>query len=287
MNLVGKIFTVFIFLMSVVFATFALAVYSTQTNWKLVADNDKPPEIDKKGLSQRLEKAKKEFEDLQGQKKKLEEQCKVEKDRQDKAQAALVTENEVLRKDRAKGEQEVATLEKGLREAVAAMKAAHETLFNLRAETEQLRKDIMLARDDRDKQFKKVVGLTDDLHNAVAERMRLEKSSADLAAQLAEARMILQYFHLDKTSMAKQPPSDLEGRVVAVKPPDMLEISVGADEGLREGHVLFVIRPGEGGMKYVGKITVMKLSPDRTVCRFDPKQLTVPIERGDLVRAKL
>ena len=170
MNLVGKIFTVLILLMSVVFASFALAVYATQTNWRLVADNEKPPEIEKKGLAQRLEKAKKDIDELQAQKKKLEEQSKADKDRQDNAMAALRTENDVLRTGRARAEQDVVRLEKEAREAVAAMKAAHETLFNLRAEAEQLRKDIVLARADRDAHFKKVVALTDELHNAEYQR---------------------------------------------------------------------------------------------------------------------
>ena len=38
MNLVGKIFTVLIFLMSVVFAAFAVAVHATHKNWLTEAD---------------------------------------------------------------------------------------------------------------------------------------------------------------------------------------------------------------------------------------------------------
>jgi hypothetical protein len=287
MNLVGKIFTVFIFLMSVVFAAFTIAVYATQTNWRLVADNDKPTATLKEGLAQQLKKAQDESRELQKKKTDLEEQCKIEKDRQEKVLGQLQTETEVLRKERAEDATKVATLDKGLRDAVAAVKAAHETLFNLRGETDQLREDIKLSRADRDAQFKKVVGLTDDLHNAVIERMRLEKASRDLGDQLAKARAINQYFKHDETSMLKEPPPDLGGRIVAVQPPDLVEISLGSDDGLRMGHVLFVVRPGDGGMKYVGRITVMKEpSPDRAVCRVE-KPLTVPIERGDLVRAKL
>ena len=36
MNLVGKIFVVFIFVMSLVFMAFAMAVYTTQQNWREV-----------------------------------------------------------------------------------------------------------------------------------------------------------------------------------------------------------------------------------------------------------
>jgi len=290
MNLVGKIFTVFIALMSLVFASFALMVYATQTNWRLVADNDKPPEVDRKGLSQRLVKTQKDLKDSEDQKDKLKKEYNAEKDRHEKELAALKTENDGRRAGRAAAERKVAELEAGLREAVNAMQAAHQTLANLRAEADQLRKDIVLARADRDAQFKKVVGLTDDLHNAEAEKARLEKLDGDLGNQLGKARKCLQYFKLNENSdyEAQRPPVGTRGLVLKVQPPDMLEISLGADDGVRKGHTLFVVRPGGGGMKYVGKVTILvDPAPDRAVCRFDPHQLTVPIERGDLVLSEL
>ncbi len=39
MNLVGKIFTVLILVMSVVFASCVVAVYATHKNWMAVVDN--------------------------------------------------------------------------------------------------------------------------------------------------------------------------------------------------------------------------------------------------------
>ena len=38
MNLVGKIFTVLIFVMSLVFMSFAVVVYATHRNWKEVVE---------------------------------------------------------------------------------------------------------------------------------------------------------------------------------------------------------------------------------------------------------
>jgi chromosome segregation ATPase len=179
---------VLVFIMSVVFATFALAVYSTQTNWLLIANNDKPPEIEKKGLFQRLEKAKKEYDELQAQKKKLEDQCKVEKERQDRALAALETERQRALQVRAADEQKVAALEKELGEVVSALQKQNETLAALRAETDQLRKNIAAAQADRKAQLQRLVELTDELNNAVVERMRLQAICEDLGKQLKEAR---------------------------------------------------------------------------------------------------
>jgi hypothetical protein len=283
MNLMGKIFTVLIFLFSIVFACFALAVYATQTNWRLVADNDKPPE----GLAQRLEKKNKENEDLSSQKKELEKQFKAEKDRWDNRKSTLETDNDLLRKGRAAAEAEAVLSDKKARALAQALQADHQTLLNLRDEVELLRKDILAARADRDATFDKYVKMTDEARKAEAEVERLQKSVAAVGEKLAGVQTILQYFHLTKNSMAESPPPEFQGRVLAVKPPDMLEISGGSDDGLREKHVLFLLRPGEGGMKYIGKIVILKVSPDRAVCRYDVKQLTGPVQPNDFVRAKL
>ncbi|MGD0899251.1 MAG: hypothetical protein ABR915_15550 [Thermoguttaceae bacterium] len=287
MNLVGKIFTVFIFLMSVVFMSFTLAVYAVQKNWRLVADNSNPTAALPEGLKQQLEKSKKETKEKEEQKQSLDKQCKTEKDRQDKVLAQLETENQLLLKERTSDNEKIATLENALRDAVATVKAAHETLFNLRAETDKAREDIKLAQAERDRAFKDVIRLTDEWHNAVAEQKRLENAAKELADQLTKYRAICEYFKLDENSMTKEPPPGTSTRIVEVRPPDLVEIALGSDDGIRTGHTLFVIRPSSGGMKYVGKITVTdKISPDRAVCRVVPPP-AVPIERGDLVRAKL
>ena len=73
MNLVGKIFTVLIFLMGVVFGTFALMTHAAHTNWRQEV-------IKKDGLNDQLVAAKKIVEDLTGEKKILETELAKQKD---------------------------------------------------------------------------------------------------------------------------------------------------------------------------------------------------------------
>ncbi len=73
MNLVGKIFTVLIFLMCVVFGTFALMTHAAHTNWRQEV-------IKKDGLNDQLVAAKKIVEDLTGEKKILETELAKQKD---------------------------------------------------------------------------------------------------------------------------------------------------------------------------------------------------------------
>lgn len=285
MNLVGKIFTVLIFLMSIVFATFALSVYTTHKNWRAVVDNAQEP----LGLSQRLDKAKSENTELLKKKKDLEEERKVEKERSDKVLAQLESENQELRKERTENEKKIAELDAAVRDAVGGVKAAHETLANLRKQVETLREDIKTAQADRDDKFKKVVALTDDVHNAVNERMRLEKMNRDLIEQLSKAREALKYVGVNENSnyKDKEPPAGLQGQVTGVPRPDLVEVSVGSDDGLRKGHKLEVVRVEGGNTVYVGRVEVVEAAVDRAVCRTDPKMLRSPVQRGDRVFANL
>ena len=73
MNLVGKIFTVLIFLMGVVFGTFALMTHAAHKNWRKEV-------IKKDGLNDQLVAAKKIVEDLTGEKKILETELAKQKD---------------------------------------------------------------------------------------------------------------------------------------------------------------------------------------------------------------
>ena len=63
MNLVGKIFTVLIFVMSLVFMSFAVMNYATFKNYKLLVDNPTKTVEHDLGLTQQLAIAKKTHDD--------------------------------------------------------------------------------------------------------------------------------------------------------------------------------------------------------------------------------
>ena len=63
MNLVGKIFTVLIFVMSLVFMAFAVMNYATFTNYKLLVNNSTKTVEHDLGLTQQLAIAKKTRDD--------------------------------------------------------------------------------------------------------------------------------------------------------------------------------------------------------------------------------
>ena len=66
--------------------------------------------------------------------------------------------------------------------------------------------------------------------------------------------------------------------------PDVVEISVGSDDGMRKGHKFVVTRPSNG--KYIGIIEVIQVDdPSRAVCRPDKATQNDQIQKGDRVQA--
>ncbi len=91
----------------------------------------------------------------------------------------------------------------------------------------------------------------------------------------------------DGTKTTGQPP--VEGVVLSVAGDGLVEISIGADDGLRRGHRLEVYRRSDpdGRPVYVGRIEVVKMAADKSVCRIERKLAKSPVQKGDRVRRRL
>src|SRR5258708_362674 len=89
MNVIGKIFTVLLLVMCLAFMTFSLMVYAAHTDWRNMV-------IAPDGLEKQLKAAKTEKEQLEKEKKHLEDRILEEKDRYVKRLAALEHEKNDL-----------------------------------------------------------------------------------------------------------------------------------------------------------------------------------------------
>jgi hypothetical protein len=276
MNLVGKIFTVLIFLMCVIFGTFALMVHAAHKNWKEVVisfNND-------------LTKANQEKQLLTEEKKNLQTALDDEKERTKRRIIALeqAAKDAVAQKDL--NEQKLQLEEGKVRVLALAMNEVHKRLAVLQTSIDGMRTDIKVATDQRDSTQKVLVTTNDRLLNEINERDRLQKLQRELADQITKAREALEYFkiRLGEDFKAKEAPFGLEGQITAVPRPDVLEISVGADSGVRKGHQFVVTRPSTG--KYIGVIQVIQADwPDRAVCQPDKSRQLDQFQKGDHVKA--
>jgi hypothetical protein len=148
-----------------------------------------------------------------------------------------------------------------------------------------MRSDIKVAVDERNATQKKLVDVTDDLMNAVAERDKLEKLQRQLADQITKLKAMLAYANFTLGDMQKYAPPGLVGEVTSASRQDAVEISVGADDGVRKGHRFVVTRPSSG--KYIGVVEVIRVEyPNRSVCRPDKALTSDVIQKGDRVEAE-
>ena len=154
----------------------------------------------------------------------------------------------------------------------------------MQVEIEAMRGAIKVAVDERNSTAKKLVETTNDLNNTAAERLRLEKLGAELAAKAVKLSEALKYAQVSLENFKKVPPEGLEGEVTAVPRPNVVEISVGADDGVSKGNTFVVTRPSTG--KYIGVIEVIQVDyPNRAVCRPDKAKQSDQIQKGDHVKA--
>ena len=287
MNLIGKIFTVLIFVMSLVFMAFVLAVYATHTNWYDVVMN-KEAGAKPLGLQYQVQQQEQRNTDLKAQLDKI--TSTLESERADKRQALakLESEKDVLQRERDDQMQRLARAQQDLREAVATMNATQDRLTDLENELKSVRTDLENVRKDRQEQFAKVVELTDQLHQAVNQQKALEERNKTLAADYAKALEVLRKFELEPDpARYTGEPWPVDGLVSAVRPGGMLELNIGSDDGLMKGHKLEVFRTSDGTSTYLGRVEVTDVSPNQAVAKVVPEFLKGAIQVGDRVKSNL
>ncbi|MED5448268.1 MAG: hypothetical protein VYA62_08600, partial [Planctomycetota bacterium] len=91
------------------------------------------------------------------------------------------------------------------------------------------------------------------------------------------------------------PPPPLDGKVVSSRPGIgnrilYVEVSIGGDDGIKEGQQLTVYRPGNGKSqrtKYLGQIRIIQVFADKAVGTVQEKAKNGVITKGDNVTSKL
>ena len=279
MTLVGKIFTLLIFIMSLVFMSFAVMVFATHQNWRDQVKNPDPNigyEVKMKNKNAELANAKLEHD-------RTKQQLALEQASRRQALAALQTRLSLAEEQVTQQTKELSDKTRDLQTAQEGFKVAQDRLVGLETENAKLRKETQLAQLDRDGQFSKVVELTDRLNQDEVLRLRLEEKNNQLNAQNAQLTMVMKHYGIDANSLVSSlEPINLPGIVLVVGDKDLVEISVGKDDGLREGHIMEVYR----GDTYIGQIKIMKVAPDRAVGQINKDLKRGTVRKGDHVTTK-
>ncbi len=288
MTFVGKMLVVVQLVMSIAFMAFAGAVYSTQQSWK---DEAEKLQTQVSGLQT----------DLQDQNTELQRKL----DAAEQAAAAAVQRAEQAEGDNAQLRNEIANqkqkteqlnLQNNSLQGLAESKS-NEASFR----DEEAQRERVASRTLREQVNELQAGLRDRDDQIFAMRLRLEDLSERFDALLAESGDLKKILRLNglptdpaEFRSLEDPPPPVDGVVVATKTDKTnrtkaVEISVGSDDGVRKNHELDVYSSAVNGGKnrWLGKIRISNVTPDRAVGYVIETAKNGIIQRGDNVTTRL
>ena len=284
MSIIGKIFVFAVFVMSLVFMSFAVAIYSSHTNWRehveRTADQVQPGKP--LGLKYQKQEVEKERDKLKKEIKELEQKVSVTEAGRDqvlaKLQIALNEKSGELDKLR----EEKTKLEQGRQAEVTELSTARGELEKATAAVEELRGKLREEQEKVDKQVALAGELSGKLHESESFLEIAKERKAQLEKQVANARNLLKQQGLSIDSLPKDSLPAIDGLVTAVAD-DAVELSLGGDDGLQMGHELEVYREGQ----YLGRVRVVSVRPDKSVAVVIRAFSRGIIQRGDRVATRL
>ncbi|MEN0110521.1 MAG: hypothetical protein AAF805_07325 [Planctomycetota bacterium] len=276
MNLLGKIFVVALFVLSVVFMTLAMAVYATHRNWKEEADKARSA----------LQQQQTANRTLQSQYNALEERLTAEAEAALQQVRKLETESARLAQENASTRLQLNELKGEAREAVASVKATQQVNGQLADEVTQLRESISDNIAQKDDAFDVALRATEELQSLRNDLETAVEYNRQLVGDAGRMTRLLESNNLDPEAPADGYTPKVDGVVSATQRrsgAQLVEISIGSDDGLRVGSTVKVFR----GSRYKGVLQILKTEPDRSVGRVDTRYQSGPILEGDRVSTRL
>ena len=284
MNTIGKIFVFALFIMSLVFMSFAVALYSTHTNWRdeIMRTREQIKAGQQLGYKAQLDQAKTDRNNLSAEITKLQAEVAASEAARDqvvaKIQTALEEMNkdlEVLRKEKEARELEREKAQAELAAARLELEAASKVVADLRSE-------VRTQQDKVDEQVDRAAKIASELHEKESFLEIASERKAQLEKQVANARLLLQQSGLSIDNLPRDAVPKIDGVVTNVID-DSIELSLGGDDGLQMGHELDVYRNDQ----YLGRVRVVSIKPDKAVAVVIREFVRGVIQRGDKVATRL
>lgn len=277
MTFLGKILTTILFLLSLTFMVLALAANASHRNWR---DAVLDPNT---GLKTQVEEIQQVNRQLADSRMRAEANLAREQAARRTALAALQTQLDDLKRQLQTSEATVQDLQSQNNVLVDTDKSRSEQLALLTAANTSLEEKIKTERADRDQLFAKSLVLTDQYNQVLGLLDNLTKVREGLTEELTRYQEVAAAMGINIDDPIDGAPPERNGVVLAVnRPSKLVEISIGYDEGLRDGHMLRVTRGG----RYIGKVKVRRTNPDSSVAEILDAYLEGPIKEGDVVDTK-
>ncbi|TWU10067.1 Chromosome partition protein Smc [Novipirellula galeiformis] len=277
MTLLGKSFSVIILILSLTFMVLALAVNASHRNWRDVVTGAG-------GLKEQIENYESTNEQLRDTQQRVEASLAREQAARRTALAALTTQLDQLKDQLQKREESYQQKEAQNTVFAQTDRSRALQLEELTAEANRLRQQIRKEQEDRDTLFTQTLKLTDQMNKLRGVVQIQSERNEQLMAQVTRYKEVVDSKGIDIHEPLDGSPPDRNGTVLVInRPKKLVELSIGYDDGLRSGHQLEVSRNG----RYVGKVRVLKIEPERAVAEILADFTNGIIQEGDRVDTTL
>jgi hypothetical protein len=281
MTLLGKSFSAVILILSAVFMVLALAVNASHRNWRdvvLTGVNGEP------GLKQQIESFSRQNKQLQDSKARTLAALDREQAARRTALAAMQTQLDQLKTELQLSEASVQRMSAQITVLTQTDLSRAQELERLTGENVGLRTQVRTEQQDRDKLFTQTLELTDQMNKLRGIKLALEERYQQLMAQVTRFEEVVASKGIDVNEPLDGAPPERNGNILQIdRPSHLVLISIGHDEGLRQGHFLEVTRRG----RYVGKLKVRNTEPDRAVAEILKDYSEGILQEGDRVDTSL
>ncbi len=281
MTQVGKILVLVIMAFSLIFLGISTMVFMTSKNWKdATAKKDAEVKKIKGELSTeqaKLAEAKKNLEDAQAA--------------ATQATKALNSRIQTLDDQNKRDLAQITEVRKNLEVANQSARSALEEVDARRKETTLLREQKSAVEKQANEYQLRQADLNDRIRELERQFDTAKKHNEDLRERVAKYTTLLQRNGLS-TDIAQikgiEAPPPVSGEITKVDPTNkMFEVSIGSDDGLVQGHELYLYRT-KPRAEYLGKVQVVRVDPDQAVVRVEGATVQgKKIKEGDIVSSSI
>jgi len=276
MGFIGRMLTVLIFVMSIVFMTLSVMVFATHKTWK---DEITSPN----GYQAQVQRLKTENQNLQKEIADIQRLYASEQVARAFALGALQSKLTQVEQQIQQKDSMLAQLQTDVAAKTALLATTAQNESKLQTEVEQQRELITKTREEADSLFLSVVKLTDDLNQSKGTERTLQERHDSMLAQYSALKLVADKKGIGPYTLVEEIPPPVDAVVIAVGEKDLVEISIGSDDGVRKGHSMEAFR----GTTYLGRIVILKTQPNKSIAKIIPDFRKAPIKKGDRVTTRL
>jgi len=274
MNLMGKIFTFMIFLMSTVFLVVSIMVGASDRAWKEEA----------REMQTRASNATSSIDLLKNETANLDKLLAAEQVSRAQQLANLQSQNRLAQEALAEKATQFNEEQKKAQGYARELLEANRRLKDQDAELAGIKANNKKLVDDIAAQFAENRNIQNVLFEQTAKLEQLQQKEADLAAQLAKLQKIFDAKGLDENILVAAIAPKIEAVVTAVGNNNgTFAVAIGLDDGLRKGHEMDIYRSN----RHVGRGVVVLAQNNRSVLSIVKGMMNDIVREGDNVTTKL